>query len=233
MTWSGRSVPSSDLMHSGEEAVRPERLVVVTGTGTEVGKTWVGAAVASEAVRRGIRVSARKPLQSFDPGLAEPTDADVLGAATGEDPRRVCPPHRWYEVAVAPPMAAGVLGRPLIRVDELLAELEWTDGVGLGLVEGAGGLRSPIAEDGDTLTLIERLDPDHVLVVADAGLGTIHAVRSTVAALGPLEVPYTVLLNRYDGGDLHDWNRRWLVERDGMDVVVDPAGALAAIAPPR
>jgi dethiobiotin synthetase len=69
-----------------------------------------------------------------------------------------------------------------------------------------------------------------VLVVADAGLGTIHAVRSTVAALGPLGVPHTVLLNRFDGGELHDWNRRWLAERDGMDVVVDPDGALDRLA---
>ena len=39
-------------------------------------------------------------------------DAAVLGAATGESPEEVCPPHRWYEVAMAPPMAAEALGRP-------------------------------------------------------------------------------------------------------------------------
>ena len=56
---------------------RPERLVFVTGTGTEVGKTWVGARLA-EVLRKSRRnVAARKPAQSFALDEGRPTDAQV------------------------------------------------------------------------------------------------------------------------------------------------------------
>jgi dethiobiotin synthetase len=64
---------------------RPERLVLVAGTATEVGKTWVAAAVLAELRTRGVRVAARKLVQSFSPG-EHPTDAEALAAATGEAP---------------------------------------------------------------------------------------------------------------------------------------------------
>jgi dethiobiotin synthetase len=194
-------------------------LVVVAGTRTEVGKTWVAAQLAGALRDRGLVVAARKPAQSFAPDTG-PTDADRLGAATGEEATAVCPPHRWYEQPMAPPMAAEALARPVPTVDELVAELRWPDPVDVGLVETAGGVRSPLAVDGDTATLADRLGPDAVIVVADAGLGTINEVRSSVDALA--DHPAVVLLNRFDpGDDLHRRNRRWLTENDGFDVVVD------------
>ena len=119
---------------------RPARLVFVAGTGTAVGKTWTAAAVLARLGRAGLRVGARKPAQSFDAGDG-PTDADVLAAATGETPHDVCPPHRWYARALAPPMAADALGAPPFAVGDLIDELRWADGVDVGLVEGAGGPR--------------------------------------------------------------------------------------------
>ena len=81
-------------------------------------------------------MAARKPAQSFAPGEG-PTDADVLAAATGERAHEVCPPHRWYEVPMAPPMGADVLGRSPFTVAALADELRWPPGVGVGLVESA------------------------------------------------------------------------------------------------
>src|SRR5206468_1259236 len=89
---------------------RPRRLVLVTGTGTGVGKTWVAARLLTELRAKGVHVAARKPVQSFAAGEG-PTDAEMLAAATGEDLADVCPAHRWYERPLAPPMAADVLGR--------------------------------------------------------------------------------------------------------------------------
>ena len=204
---------------------RPERLVLVTGTGTDVGKTWVAARVAEALRAQGLRVAARKPAQSFALGEA-PTDAEVLTAATGEPPETVCPRHRWYEVAMAPPMAADALGRPPISVDELAAEIAFPEGTDVGLVETAGGVRSPLAHDGDTVDLLARLKPDATVLVADAGLGTINAVLLSFAALAP--VPVHVILNRFRAGDaLHAANREWLAGRFGLDVCVD-VEALAA-----
>jgi dethiobiotin synthetase len=201
---------------------RPDLLVVVAGTGTEVGKTWATAALARGLRDRGLTVAARKPAQSFEPG-AGPTDAEVLAEATGEEAADVCRPDRNYEVAMAPPMAADALGRPVPSIAELAAEITWPDGpaaVDVGFVESAGGVASPLAGDGDTVALVEHLHPDVVLLVADAGLGTLNAVRLSGRALAPW--PVVVLLNRFDPTvDLHRRNRAWLVERDGVDAVTD------------
>jgi len=208
---------------------RPARLVGVCGTATEVGKTWVGAQVASVLVAGGRRVAARKPLQSFDPADPHPTDAEVLAAATGEDARDVCPAAGWYPVPMAPPMAADALGRPCPSLSAVVAGIAWPEtAVEVGLVETVGGVRSPLAEDGHSGDLVRALGVDVVLLVADAGLGTIDAVRHGVVALDPLSV--VVHLNRYeDGDDLHRRNRAWLTDRDGLDVTVDVAATAARL----
>jgi dethiobiotin synthase len=199
-------------------------IIFVTGTGTEVGKTWWTAAIASALARRGIAVAARKPVQSFAPG-DDDTDAHVLAAATGDEPHAVCPPHRWFARAMAPPMAATALGAPCFTIGDLVTETVWPPDIAVGFVEGAGGARSPLADDGDTTDLIRALAPDDVLVVADAGLGTVNAVRLTVAAIGHVSV--VIALNRYASHDLHRANCDWLTTRDGFTVVTDPAELVA------
>jgi dethiobiotin synthetase len=207
---------------------RPNRLVLVAGTGTEVGKTWVAARLAEALRARGLRVAARKPAQSFAPEEHGPTDAEVLAAATGEDVDAVCPRHRWYEVAMAPPMAADALGRQRIKIADLSKETTFPDGVDVGLVETVGGVRSPLAHDGDTVDLMAWLQPEASVLVADAGLGTLNAVLLSFSALAP--VPVHVILNRFHPGDpLHAANRRWLSERFGLHVVTDVADLVTAI----
>jgi dethiobiotin synthetase len=166
-----------------------------------------------------LRVAARKPAQSFAPSDPPVTwDAAVLAAATGEHPDEVCPPHRCYGRALAPPMAAAALDRPPITLGELLDELRWPDGVDVGFVETAGGIRSPIADDGDNAALVDALQPDVVLLVADAGLGTLNLVRLTTGVLAGNRL--VAVLNRFDDADdLHVANAAWLRDRDGLDVV--------------
>lgn len=220
---------------------RPDRLVLVCGTGTEVGKTWVGAALLRHFRGQGLRVAARKLAQSFDVDsagrpLGGPTDAEVLGRASGEPPEIVCHPFRWYHRAMAPPMAAEALGLPPFSVADLVDELVWPEhAADVGLVETAGGVRSPQAADGDVPELVRALRPDLVLLVADAGLGTINGVRMSLAALAPVladdpALSFLVVLNRFDEHhDLHLRNRRWLSERDGTCLLALPGedGALA------
>lgn len=198
---------------------RPLLLVGVCGTATEVGKTWASAELARILRAGGRTVAARKPLQSFDPGDGAATDAEVLSAATGEPIGDVCPDAGWYPIPMAPPMAAAALGRVCPVLDEVVASIAWPDqAIDVGLVETVGGVRSPLAEDGDSRDLVRALDVDVVVLVADAGLGTIDAVRSGVDSLAPL--PVVVLLNRYDGSDdLHRRNRDWIRDRDGIDVL--------------
>ena len=200
-------------------------MVAVIGTGTDVGKTWVAARVLSELRETDCSVAARKPAQSFEPSDDPASyDAAVLGAASGEEPETVCPPHRWYEMAMAPPMAADALGRPTFTIDDLVEELQWPEvPVEVGFLETAGGLRSPIAEDGDCLALVVAAMPDVLLLVADAGLGTINSVRLTMDALIRLPADVIVVLNRFDAGsELHQRNLLWLRDRDGVTVFKTP-----------
>ena len=208
----------------------------MAGTGTDVGKTWVSARLLSALRAAGSTVAARKPAQSFDPA-DDPGgyDSAVLGAASGESSETVCDPGRWYEIAMAPPMAADVLGRGRFTLGALIQELAWpAPAVDVGLVETAGGVRSPQTHDGDVVALTGLLAPDLVLLVADAGLGTLNSVRLSVDAL-PDVTPVVVVLNRYDErNDLHVRNRRWMMEEDGLSVVTMPGGeaALTALVQP-
>jgi dethiobiotin synthetase len=125
-------------------------------------------------------------------------------------------------------MSADALGRPKIEIADLAGETEFPDGVDLGLVETAGGVRSPLAHDGDTVDLMGLLGPDAVVLVGDAGLGTINAVLLSYAALAPARVH--VFLNRFDAGDaLHVANRMWLSERFGLHVLTDVPDLATAV----
>ena len=197
---------------------RPAALIAVAGVATEIGKTWVTARIVDILRGRGFSVSARKPVQSYTLAELGATDAEVLAAATGEQPQAVCPPHRWYPVPLAPPLAATASGEVPPRLAELLAELRWpTPAPDFGFVETVGGVRSPLADDGDCRDLLRALDPDGVLLVAGADLGAINAVRLAADALaGP---PLVVFCNWYlPGDDVHRRNLAWLTERDGLAV---------------
>ena len=181
--------------------------VFVAGTGTDVGKTWVTVRLIAELRARGHAVYARKPAQSFAPDERGTTDAELLATATEEPATSVCPAHRWYDTPMAPPMAATVLRRPAFTVGDLAAELT-SPADGVTFVEGAGGPRSPIADDGDNVTLARAIGARFVILVAESGLGTINAVELSVGALSGFET--IVMLNRFTGTELHERNRVWL-----------------------
>jgi dethiobiotin synthetase len=206
---------------------RPSLLIGVIGTNTEVGKTWVTAQLLATLKLRGAQVAARKPVQSYAPDDIN-TDAARLAGASGEDVADICPAHRCYPLALAPPMAAQALGRGPVLMAEIINEVRWPANVDIGFVETVGGIRSPLTGDGDSLDLLRRLEVDRLLLVADAELGTINAVRLTLAAVGA--TPTTVFLNRFErDNELHELNRRWLIEQDQLTVITDVHSLAVAI----
>lgn len=209
--------------------MRPRLVVEITGTGTEVGKTFTGAQLLRRLADEGLSVAARKPAQSYGPG--DVPDSEILAQATGEPAHEVCPARRTYPLAMAPPMAAEALGMLPAAIDDLVAEVNasWPDRpTDVGVVEGAGGVASPLARDGDSASLAFRLPADLVVLVADPRLGVINLVRLCRPALGPM--PVVVHLNRYDQVDpLHLRNRDWLVDREGLTVTTSRQGLLEEV----
>ncbi len=223
-------------------SVGPRRLVVVAGSGTEIGKTWVTCRLAELALARGLSVAVRKPAQSFDPGTG-PTEAEILASASGEHPHDVCPPRHWYPVAMAPPMAAAAAGMPELFADDLIAGITWPGpAVDLGIVEQAGGIGAPQALDADGVDMVERLAPGCVVLVVRPGLGTLSDTRLAVGALrarygpgrrsGAREPVLAVFLNRFDPSHaVQRANLEWLRDKEGLDVFTSPARLLEKLVP--
>jgi dethiobiotin synthetase len=155
----------------------------VAGAHTDVGKTHVACALICAARARGVACDAFKPvLSGFDPAHAAESDAGRLLAALGRPLSELdaVSPLR-FAAPLAPPMAARREGVEL-RLDEVLGRCRaWLaqSAAGLKLLEGAGGLMSPIAEDGTALDLPLALGLPSILV----GGGYLGAVSHTLTAL--------------------------------------------------
>jgi dethiobiotin synthetase len=78
---------------------------------------------------------------------------------------------------------------------------------------------------------VQACDPHTVVLVADAGLGTINLVRLSVEVLGTDHTP-VVYLNRFDPlDDIHVANADWLDVQEGLEVVTDPEALCAYLMP--
>jgi dethiobiotin synthetase len=156
-------------------------ILLVTGTGTEIGKTVTAAALASAALRAGRSVAVLKPAQT---GVAadEPGDVAEVRRLAGEEVTG-CELARYPE-PLAPETAArraGLPGLAALTVAEEAQKLAARHD--LVLVEGAGGLLVRYDESGATLADAARLMDAPVLVVAAAGLGTLNTTTLTAEAL--------------------------------------------------
>ena len=147
-------------------------VVIITGTGTGVGKTIATAALASCA--RDIAVC--KPVQTGDDDdLAE--IARLSGVCESVSVAR-------YPDALAPVAAAAAVGRSLPSADQIIDAVRSVDRSGrLTLVEGAGGLLVELATAGVTLRDLAVDLAAPVLVVCEAGLGTLNHTALTLEAL--------------------------------------------------
>ena len=154
-------------------------VLVVTGTGTGVGKTIATAALASAGRQAGLDVAVCKPVQTGtdagDDDLAEVTRLTGLTKVVG---------LARYPQPLAPLAAAEQAGKPLPTRSNVLKLIRAVDHPGqLTLVEGAGGLVVELAQGGVTLRdLAADLDAA-VLVVATAELGTLNHTALTVESL--------------------------------------------------
>lgn len=157
-------------------------VLVVTGTGTGVGKTVATAAIASHARGAGIDVAVCKPVQTGS-GADGDGDDDLAEVARLTGVTELVSVARYPE-PLAPAAAAELAGRGLPAVGEILDAVRAVDRPGrLTLLEGAGGLLVELADDGVTLRHLAVALDAPVLVVCEAGLGTLNHTALTIEAI--------------------------------------------------
>lgn len=156
----------------------------ITGTGTGVGKTYVTALMARTLAVGGHRVGVYKPVASGcrrEEGRLVCDDAVALWQAAGRPGLlgHVCP-QRFAE-PLAPHLAAQAEEKS-IDAELLRTGLEyWTQRSDIVLVEGAGGLMSPVTDDEYVADLAFDFGFP-LVVVAPNVLGTIHQTLTTLIA---------------------------------------------------
>ncbi len=162
-------------------------VLIVTGPDTGVGKTWVTAALARALVAAGKRVVAMKLVETgLDSADTWGEDGVLLARATGQ----AAPREAVVRLAqpLAPAMAADREGVTLDFDDMLLRIESYAEGVDFAIVEGAGGMLTPIGWDWNLVDLVQALE-GRALVVAPDRLGAISQALLTLSALEVAGVP--------------------------------------------
>jgi dethiobiotin synthase len=155
-------------------------VLVVSGTGTGVGKTVVTAAIAALALARDDGVTVVKPAQTGTEA-GDASDTETVRLLTG-----LTDTHELarFPDPLSPEAAARAAGRPpldLRAAADYVAKL--TESRDLVLVEGAGGLLVRYDPDGGTIADLAAALGAPVVVVAAAGLGTLNHTALTLEAL--------------------------------------------------
>ncbi len=175
--------------------------IFITGTDTDVGKTWVAAGLTAVLKESGMQAVYFKPFQSGCPlegARLIPTDARLAKDVAGlREPLEVLTPIA-LRLALAPGVAAAQAGvevdleRIVAGFRDLASRYEFL------VVEGAGGLYVPlIGMDFLILDLIRWLGLP-LVVVAKSGLGTINHTVLTVKAAQAANIRVAgIILNRY------------------------------------
>jgi dethiobiotin synthetase len=213
------------------------KALLVTGTDARVGKTWVVRALGRALVASGRRVVAIKPVETGCRDATRTTeDGALLAAATGQrEPTAAL--HR-FAAPLAPALAADAEG-VAIDLDALVLRVESLgEGADVVLLEGSGGLLSPITWEWNAVDLARTVGATALLVGADR-LGVINHALLALGALELAGLPVTGLaLTPPETEDASTGTNAGAIARiSGMDRVVtlprsaDPLQATAAVVP--
>ena len=165
--------------------------IFITGTGTEIGKTVIAGGLAASFKQSGMNVGVMKPI-----GTGDTADAQFLKyAAQVDDELSVINPI-YLRHPLAPSVAARIENREidLSCIETAFAALQQR--YDFVIVEGVGGIAVPIRDDFLVVHLIHTLQLP-VLIVAEAGLGTLNHTLLTVAFARQFDLQVVgIVLNR-------------------------------------
>lgn len=199
----------------------------ITGTGTDVGKTYVTGLIVKKLREGGKSAAYYKAAMSGNDrrpdGSLIPGDALQVKTMSGiEQPlEEMCP--YIYETAVSPHLAAKFEGNP-VEMDRVLKNFDQVcDRYEYVTAEGSGGILCPLRFDEQKIQLEDFIKARSLacLIIADAGLGTINAVVLTAEYMNTHKIPVKgIIFNHYEPGNpLHEDNK-WMCETmTGLKVV--------------
>jgi dethiobiotin synthetase len=171
--------PSSKQSGSDEHCTR----IIVVGTGTNVGKTWLAASLCRALRDKGAECVGLKPIESGTEsgGVG---DAERLTSASGRTPPPA--PYRFLP-PISPHLAARQAGQTLQLgpiVNYVITALHDMPrhAMSFGLIETAGGLFTPLAPGLTNWDLARALDPSLWVLVAPDSLGVLHDTTATLEA---------------------------------------------------
>ena len=214
-----------------DSRLTPMKGYFITGTDTDVGKTYVTAALLRAFLDEGHSALAIKPIQS---GCSKGTDGLLAGDV--ETYARFARPYfsdgypdaccKKFHPACSPHLAAQLAGTPL-EPDELVRDIQrLAADRKLILVEGAGGAAVPLGNGQTMLDLMQRLALP-VIIVADNKLGVINHALMTINAVRDrgLTVAGVVMMNttapNNDDTALRQDNVDTITEWGGVPLLAD------------
>ena len=194
----------------------------ITGTDTDVGKTYVTALLVKTLRKAGFDVGYYKAAISGAPTVAE-SDAGFVNHFAGINEPEDMILSYLYQNAVSPHLAARIEGNPVEKEVILKAWERVTKAYPYVTMEGSGGIMCPIRHDEKAVYYLEDIIQWlhlPVLVVANAGLGTINHVVTTCEYIKNRHIPVKgILLNHWKGGIMEEDNVKMIEEITGVKVL--------------
>lgn len=160
--------------------------IFITGTNTNIGKTWVSALLMSAAHSHGIAARYFKPVQT-----GSDCDCTTVKKLTGLADENIIKPLFCFQAPLAPYRAA-LLENKYIDLDLIVDRVKKKSSSPY-LVEGAGGLLVPLTEKYLIRDLIKILDLP-IIIVASTQLGTINHTLLTLEAAQAADIKITGLV---------------------------------------
>lgn len=181
------------------------KCIYVVGTDTEIGKTYVASQLARHLTGQGLAVGVYKPVASGSAVGSGDSDADQLHvAARLSCPiARVCP--QWFSAPLAPPVAARMAGQAVDEDLMLTGAVWWRDQCDVLIIEGAGGVLSPISQRWTCLDFARELRPLFepeltLLLVGEQRLGMVNQILMATEAIEQRGLPFGGVFINQRGG---------------------------------
>ena len=174
----------------------------ITGTDTDVGKTYVTAGLAVTLRKMGIDVGIMKPFAAGTPQKKgfKSEDVEILSqAAQVSDPENLMNPQ-FFKIAASPYTASKSL-KVKVKVDFVLSSFKKLSKLhSMLLVEGMGGILTPILKDYFVTNLIKEMRIPAVIVTRSK-IGTVNHTVMTCKMCEKYKIPIKgIIINNFEKG---------------------------------